>query len=33
MIKSIVYEFPFLSFPLTPALSPVYGGEGKGEGA
>ena len=29
----IVEEFPFLSFPLTPALSPVCGGEGKGEGA
>jgi len=38
----IVEEFPFLSFPFTPALhqngtgpalSPVCGGEGKGEGA
>jgi len=28
----IVKEFPFLSFPLTPALSPICGGEGKGEG-
>jgi len=24
-------NFPFLSSPLTLALSPVYGGEGKGE--
>jgi len=31
--KFIVEEFPFLFFPLTPALSPVCGGEGKGEGA
>jgi len=33
ILNSIIEEFPFLSFPLTPAFSPVCGGEGKGEGA
>jgi hypothetical protein len=29
----IVWEFPFLILPSTLPLSPVCGGEGKGEGA
>jgi len=33
ILSSIVKEFPFFILPLTPALSPVCGGEGKGEGA
>jgi hypothetical protein len=31
--SSTAKEFPFLFFPLTLPLSPVSGGEGKGEGA
>jgi hypothetical protein len=30
--KFIVYEFPFLSFPLTPALSPFAGERGRVRG-
>jgi len=33
ILNSIVKEFPLLPFPLVPTLSPVCGGEGKGEGA